>query len=250
MPIKRIDTGLSRFDFDDQREHGYLVNLSRQRVKHVRRFSDGIHGGKREALKAARAWREAVIRDNPPLSRQQFSRILRKNNTSGVPGVYALKNGAGEVAGWAAQWLQPGSARYLIRKFSFSMHGAARAKRLAIAAREEGLANLAQEGWHTERDAPSAASTAQRQARYEAARLARSRDWRVARVRVSNVFVSLHFVSGAMLQLPIARFPALQRAKAAARNGWAVKGYVVTWAGLKLVLDARAFIHPGLAGAK
>lgn len=250
MPLQRIDTGLSRFDYEEKGEHGYLVNLSRQGVKYVHRFSDGVLGGKREALKAARAWREEVIARHAPLSRQQYAQILRRNNTSGVPGVYAIKNPEGEVTGWSASWLQPGSNRYLIRKFANSVHGAVRAKQLAITARESGIAELAGEPWRPESRELPAAYTAQQQARYEAARAARSRDWRVARVRVSNAFVSLHFVCGVMLQLPAGQFPALQRAKAAARNGWAVKNFVVTWSALDFSLDARKFIHPSLTAAK
>lgn len=248
--VKRIITGLSRFDHDEKRDHGYLVHLSRQGVLHRKRFADALHGGKSGALKAARAWRDEIIANHPHLSREQYAQILRKNNTSGAPGVYALRNSDDEIAGWIARWLQPGSDRYVIRKFSNSLHGAARAKQLAIAAREAGVADLVDEEWRGDGEAPSAAATAGRRKRYEAARAARNRDWRVARVRVSNVFVSLHFVCGAMLQLPIGRWPALLHAKAAARNAWSIKGYGVTWAALQVSIDAREFIHAKLAGTK
>lgn len=248
--VKRVVTGLFRFDHEEKRDHGYLVHLSRQGVLHRMRFADSLHGGKSGALKAARAWRDAVIEKYPHLSRAQYAQIVRKNNTSGKPGVYAIKNAEGDISGWVARWLQPGSDRYVIRKFAISMHGAARAKQLAIAARADGVAGLEQEPWQTERDAPPAALSAQRRATYEAARAARSSDWRVARVRVSSVFVSLHFVCGAMLQLPVGQFPALQRAKAAARNGWEVKNFVVTWSALDFSLDARKFIHATLISAK
>ena len=158
MPLKRIDTGLSRFDYDLKRDHGYLVGLRRRGVKFVRRFSDNTWGGKREALKAARAWRAEVIAAHPPLSRQQYAQIVRKNNTSGSPGVCAIKNTRGEITGWEAHWLRPGSARYAIRKFATSVYGAARAKQLAVAAREIGVADLAEEAWQREWQAPSAAA--------------------------------------------------------------------------------------------
>lgn len=248
--VKRIVTGLSRYDHEEKRDHGYLVHLSRRGVLHRMRFADALNGGKSNALKAARAWRDAVIEQHPHLSRAQYAQIVRKNNTSGKPGVYVSKNAAGEVNGWVARWLQPGSDRYVIRKFANSLHGAARAKQLAIAARANGIAELTEEPWQTERDAPPAALSAQRRAAFEAARAARSRDWRVARVRVSNAFVSLHFVCGAMLQLPVGQFPALQQAKAAARNSWVVKNHVVTWSALEFSLDARKFIHPSLTAAR
>ncbi len=241
--VKRVVTGLSRYDLEEKRDHGYLVHLSRQGVLHRMRFADSKHGGKAGALKAARVWRDAVIEKYPHLSRAQYAQILRKNNTSGAPGVYAIKNADGDITGWAARWLLPGSERTVIRKFAISMHGAARAKQLAIAAREEGIIDLEEEPWHTERDAPSAQASARRRAMYEAARKQRGNDWRVARVRVSSVYVSLHFVCGAMLQLPVGRWPALARAKATARNAWAAKDYEVTWESLKLSIDAREFIH-------
>lgn len=247
--VKRVVTGLSRYDLEEKRDHGYLVHLSRQGVLHRMRFADSKHGGKAGALKAARAWRDAVIEQYPHLSRAQYAQILRKNNTSGAPGVHAIKDAGGEITGWAARWLLPGSERTVNRKFSNAMHGAARAKQLAIAARNDGVADLQEEPWQTGREAPSAKSSARRRAMYEAARKRRGSDWRVARVRVSSVFVSLHFVCGAMLQLPLARWPVLQKAKASARSAWEIDACVVTWPALKVSLDAREFIHPKLANS-
>ena len=247
--VKRVITGLWRFDHDEKSDHGYLVHLSRQGVLHRKRFADSLHGGKSGALKAARAWRDVIIDTYPHLSREQYAQILRKNNTSGTPGVFAMKNAAGEITGWMAHWLLPGSDRKVSRKFASSLHGAARAKRLAIAARENGVAGLNQEAWQGSREAPSAAANARRRQQYEAARSARKRDWRIARVRVSNVFVSLHFVCGAMLQLPIGQWPSLLRAKAAVRKVWSVKDYVVTWPALTLSIDARQFMHARLTRA-
>ena len=48
MPVKRIITGLSRFDLDEKGEHGYLVVLSRSGIAYRQRFSDGVYGGKRD----------------------------------------------------------------------------------------------------------------------------------------------------------------------------------------------------------
>ncbi len=249
MPLKRIDTGLARFDYDEKGDHGYLVNLSRQGVKHIRRFADGVFGGKRAALKAARAWRESVIEDHPPLSRGQYVQILRRNNTSGFPGVYATKNSRREITGWEAWWLLPGSDRYAVRKFANSIHGSARAKQMAIDARKAGIAKLADEVAAMGAGAPSAESAARRKARVDAARAERESDWRIARVRVSNVFLSLHFACGAMLQLPIRQWPALARNKPAANKAWTVKNHVVTWPALQLSIDARQFIHTRLTRA-
>ena len=40
-----------------------------------------------------------MIEKHPYLSRAQYAQIVRKNNTSGKPGVYASKNAAGEITG-------------------------------------------------------------------------------------------------------------------------------------------------------
>jgi hypothetical protein len=56
-------------------------------------------GGKGKALAAAKAYRNELISQHPPISRREFCTSLRRNNRSGVTGVYryskkfTLKNG-------------------------------------------------------------------------------------------------------------------------------------------------------------
>lgn len=246
MPVKRIITGLSRFDFDDKGEHGYLVALSRSGVKHWQRFSDGVHGGKRESLKAARAWHQNIIDTYPAYTRQQYASITRRNNTSGHPGVSAVKGVDGNIISWAALWLTPGSDRYQRRKFSVREFGSARAKELAIMARERGLSALTEEPWTGGGNSGSPEVSARRKARYAAAHAARANDWRIARVRTSRTSVTLQLFCGVALQLPLEHYPALKKASTAARSRWNADGYSVTWLDLKLTIDARAFLNPAL----
>ena len=246
--VKRVITGLWRFDHDEKSDHGYLVHLSRQGVLHRKRFADSLHGGKSGALKAARAWRNVIIDTYPHLSREQYAQILRKNNTSGTPGVFAMKNAAGEITGWMAHWLLPGSDRKVSRKFANSLHGAARAKQLAIAARENGVAGLNQEAWQGSREAPSAAANARRRQQYEAARSARKRDWRIARAREQRVCViALRlWCDAAVAHRPMAGLAARQGRRA---QGLEREGLCGDVAGADTV-DRRAAVHARQAYAR
>ncbi len=246
MPMQRIMTGLSRFDHDDKREHGYFVMLSRRGERFQKRFSDGVYGGRRAALKAARAWLQEVVDKHPTYTRQQYAGIVRRNNTSGHPGVSALKHADGKIAGWAAHWLMPGSSQYQTRKFMASVHGLERAKELAIRAREQGLKELSDELWTGGDGRAGVAMSPERKARIAAAREQRASDWRVVRVRLAHASVTLILRCGACLQLPLDHFPALKNARGAARNQWEVKDYQVTWPALKLTIDAKAFLNPKL----
>ena len=250
MPVQRIITGLSRFDFDDKGEHGYLVVLSRSGAPYRQRFSDGVYGGKREALKAARTWRQEIIDTYPAYTRQQYAAIKRRNNTSGHAGVYALKDEDGRITGWATKWLVPGTANYHHRKFSALVYGVAHAKELAIQARDHGLSALTEEPWTGGGAAAGEAVSRQRKAAAAAARAARANDWRVARVRVSRASVTLLLHCGVSVQLPLEHYAALKEAGGAARNRWKLDGYTAAWPELKLMIDARAFLNPKLLGAR
>ena len=78
--------GISRVDNEASRTHGWLVTIQRRGVIYRKHFSDGIHGGKRNAFKAARSYRDEVVAKHPPLSMQEYSSIVKRNNRSGVVG--------------------------------------------------------------------------------------------------------------------------------------------------------------------
>jgi hypothetical protein len=118
---------------------------------HVRNFRDKKCGGRRKALLRARAYRNALIREIPPLSRKEFSAIRRRNNRTGVVGVcryakpYVLRNGRVRLAWyWEAIWpTQRGESetvRFSVKKFGEAgAFNRARAARVAGCKRIEGV---------------------------------------------------------------------------------------------------------------
>lgn len=138
---------ITRIDNDTKRTHAWLVTVQRRGEIVVRSFSDGIYGSKRKALAAAVAYRDLLLSRHSQFEHQVWVRSrLRKNNTSGIPGVgryevLANPNTGRREAFWLASWVnEHGLSRK--RKFSVSCHGERHAKRLAIAERERQLLHV------------------------------------------------------------------------------------------------------------
>ena len=133
---------ITRVDNDTNRTHRWLVTVQRRGEILVRSFADGIYGGKKQALAAAVAYRNLLLAHYSQLEHRVWVRSrLRKNNTSGIPGVgrYEVlvnpRNGRRD-AFWQAAWVnEQGLSRK--RKFAVSRYGERLAKRLAIAEREQ-----------------------------------------------------------------------------------------------------------------
>jgi len=140
--------GISRIDDEKYRTHAWRVSLRRRRIRHVRNFADKKYGGKRNALRFARAYRDQLIRKVPPLSRKEFSGIRRRNNRTGVVGVcryskgYKLKDGTVRYAWyWEAIWpTTPGKSE--IARFSVNKFGERGAFNRACAARINGFKRI------------------------------------------------------------------------------------------------------------
>ena len=83
----------------DLQKHYWAVTIQRNGKSFAKRFVEKRHGGEQAALKLAQAWRDSIIAKHPAMSMAQFCSIVRKNNTSGIPGVrfhnqmYRRKNG-------------------------------------------------------------------------------------------------------------------------------------------------------------
>jgi hypothetical protein len=141
MPISR---NITRIDQERSSTHAWRVTLQRRGEIIIRQFSDGIYGGKQEALDAAVAYRDLLLTQNSEVEHQLWVRTrIRKNNRSGIPGVAryeTLENPATQRYSvfWLAFWVdEHGASRK--RKFSVLRYGERQAKRLAIAERERQL---------------------------------------------------------------------------------------------------------------
>ncbi len=110
-------------------------------------FADRKHGGKRQALLVARAFRDEALAECPP-GPPNSSPVGRKTarNTSGIVGVRrgVYNDGVEGHAAyefWSAQWPN-GRGGYRFRSFSVALYGERDARRLAIMARREGVDEL------------------------------------------------------------------------------------------------------------
>lgn len=81
--IKRIDT---RPDAAKQ-THGFQVCISRDGALHTKHFSDSLFGGVKGSLKAARAYRDEMLADMPPLEASRIAHTANKKNKSGHVGI-------------------------------------------------------------------------------------------------------------------------------------------------------------------
>ncbi len=108
----------------------------------MRLFSDGRHGGKRPAYRAAVAWVDEQRERYPLVPRRTRMTTLRRNNRSGVPGVYRWPADGRDTPGayWGAQWVARPNDRPRRRKFSIALHGESAAKRLAAKTRRLAIA--------------------------------------------------------------------------------------------------------------
>lgn len=64
----------------------WAVSIKRQGLRPSRHFSAARFGNEKAVLRAAQAWRDEVLSLLPPMTRRQLRAVVRKSNTSGVPG--------------------------------------------------------------------------------------------------------------------------------------------------------------------
>jgi hypothetical protein len=138
---------ITRIDTEANRTHAWRVTLQRMNRIEMKSFSDGVFGGKRKALRAAIEYRDSLLAEHAVDKHRVWVRTrLRKNNTSGIPGVaryevLANPNTGRRAAFWLAFWVdEHGASRK--RKFCVTLRGERQAKRLAIAERERQLSRV------------------------------------------------------------------------------------------------------------
>jgi hypothetical protein len=151
--------GISRIDDSHHFTHAWRVSLRRRGKLLVKNFPDKKYGGSLNALKAAKEHRDKLIEANPPLTRREFAAIRRRNNTSGVTGVYryakAYKLADGrekEIWYWEAHW-PTDSGKHQKATFSIDQYGDDLARQLAIRARKNELKEVEGFFWASERGA-------------------------------------------------------------------------------------------------
>ena len=117
---------------------GWRVAISRDgKFVAWRIFSDRGYGDEQASLGAARAYRDEMLKQHPPIQMSEFRTRLRKHNTSGYPGV-ALQKQAGKPRAFLAS-TKVRSGESLTRSFSIARYGWDVAFRLAVEARQQQL---------------------------------------------------------------------------------------------------------------
>jgi hypothetical protein len=135
----------------DQHIHAWKVALKRKGKEVHRYFTDSEYGGLPQSLAAAMAWRDELFEKLSGADYAIWRRnVARSHNTTGIIGVYrgsyGHKSGKGTVRTyyWQAYWLNADGKRKSL-SFGINKYGEDQAKKLAIKARREGLAEVAAE---------------------------------------------------------------------------------------------------------
>lgn len=127
---------------------GWRVALVRRGEEHLRCFSAARYGSLDSALVAAKAWRDRVACEVRPLTKAEYSQLMRSNNSSGCPGVYLRRQKRRNAAGqeveylfWQAQTPE-GVKPFRSKSFSVVRFGFDAAYELAVEARESFVQGL------------------------------------------------------------------------------------------------------------
>lgn len=153
----KVMYGISRIDDYVHRTHAWRVSLCRRGKRLVKNFPDKKHGGKAKALASAKEYRDKLLLQYPPISRKEFSSARRRNNKTGITGVYKyakrfeLRDGTiRESWYWEANWpTERGESAH--ESFAVNQYGEAVARQMAIRARERGMRALKGVFWASER---------------------------------------------------------------------------------------------------
>lgn len=126
---------------------GYMVRMMRKGTLHADYFSDIEYGSQRKALQAAKKFRDELEKKLKSFTAKQKAKRERSNNTSGVVGVRYVEEtdarwDSQPVYGyWVAQWSPEKGVRKTAR-FSVEKYGDDEAYRLAVKARNKGVASM------------------------------------------------------------------------------------------------------------
>jgi hypothetical protein len=245
MAAIRHSQGIYRVDSPKNGTYAWIVVLTRNRESFRKHFTDGIHGGREQALAAAIAYRDEIVARFAPLKRSEYVSVLRKNNTSGHPGVRLNRDSEGNPLYWAASWVPQAGAKAKVVKFSVAKYGFERAKELAVRARADGVAQM--DGYYKPVDGDAAARPVV--PRLSGAAKNTVRGWKegmkIRRAYVTRVHVALLLVNDALFRLPLDWFPALRDAKSAERGQWQLSedGVFIHWPELNLTISPAQLVR-------
>lgn len=147
MPTPRPHRYIRRIDNERTRTHSWHVAIRCRGHAITRHFSDSVYGGKRKALKAAVAFRDATLKQFRDAGYAVWLRRKRSPNTSGIAGVARYVNrsqtpdSSAEYPYWQAFWRDLDSKRHT-RTFSVLKYGERKARQLAIAARRTAMQEM------------------------------------------------------------------------------------------------------------
>lgn len=134
---KRIAPGITRFDIEERRTHGFMARTARQGKRYQKFFSDMKYGGKKKAIAAAMnqltLWSKEL-----PVRHSNRDRLTSRNQTGRV-GVYLAvsQDTAGQShQAYCASWTDADGRRRKIN-FSLQRYGRKKAWLLACLAREK-----------------------------------------------------------------------------------------------------------------
>jgi len=145
--------GISRMDNDVNSTHAWRVSLVRCGKKHIKNFPDKRFGGSNEALVMAKIHRDKLVVQYPAISRREYCEVKRRNNKSGITGVYrygkpyTLKDGTiKRIWYWEANWPDE-NGKSVCKSFRVSIHGEEGAKQRAMRARKDGMSTVKGTFW-------------------------------------------------------------------------------------------------------
>lgn len=113
---------------------GWMVAFRRRGKHYSKSFYDVRRGGPEKSLAAAIAWRDEQLAKVKALGMREFCRLLRTDNSSGVPGVLFVRPRNQPEGSWQARLRLP-DGRVLTKAFSVKKYGEREAFRLAVDAR-------------------------------------------------------------------------------------------------------------------
>ncbi len=122
----------------------WTVNFKRRGRLYQMRFYETATRSSARAHKQAVAWRDRQLASLSPLGKREFCQQQRSNNTSGVPGVHFLRNAKQPLGFWQARLKLTGE-RTRYKSFSVRSHGHEKAFAMAVAARQQMLAQVKDE---------------------------------------------------------------------------------------------------------